>query len=183
MNGVEHKRQGNHDTEMSPHSVFPAEGHDQWIAIAVSSDDEWQTMCEVMGRPELARDRRFADLVARKKNEVELDGLIAEWTKRDSPYALMNALQAKGVAAAPVMSVFDLVESRHLRERGYFVEIDHPEVGPRMTPGIPAKFGGLTDLHYYPAPTLGQHNEYVFKEIVGLDDATFDRLVADKVIH
>ena len=183
MNGKEYGRQGNHDPHMSPHSVYPASGHDQWVAIAVSSDDEWRAMCEVAGHPEWTEDPRFVDLESRKSNEEELDRLISEWTIRESPYGLMYTLQEAGVAAAPVMSVFDLVASRHLLERGYFVEIDHPEVGPRMTPGIPVKFSGMPDLNYYPAPILGQHNEFVFKKIVGLDDETYDRLVAEKVIY
>ena len=183
MNGKEHGRQGNHDPHMSPHSVYPASGHDQWVAIAISNDDEWRALCEAAGRPEWTEDPRFADLESRKKNESELDALISEWTIRESPYGLMHTLQEAGVAAAPVMSVFDLVASKHLRERGYFVEIDHPEVGPRMTPGIPVKFSGMPNLNYYPAPILGQHNEFVFKEIVGLDDETYARLVEDKVIY
>ena len=183
MNGKEHGRQGNHDPEMSPHSVYPASGYDQWVAIAVSNDDEWRAMCEVAGHPEWIENPKFADLKSRKKNEAELDSLISEWTKRESPYGIMHTLQEAGVSAAPVMSVFDLVASPHLLERGYFVDIDHPEVGPRMTPGIPVKFSGMPDLNYYAAPTLGQHNEFVLKEIVGLDDATYDRLVADRVIY
>ena len=183
MNGKEHGRQGNHDPEMSPHSVYPASGYDQWVAIAVSNDDEWRAMCEVAGHPEWIENPKFADLKSRKKNEAELDSLISEWTKRESPYGIMHTLQEAGVSAAPVMSVFDLVASPHLLERGYFVDIDHPEVGPRMTPGIPVKFSGMPNLNYYAAPTLGQHNEFVLKEIVGLDDATYSRLVADRVIY
>ncbi len=183
MNGKEHGRQGNHDPEMSPHSVYPASGYDQWVAIAVSNDDEWRAMCEVAGHPEWIENPKFADLKSRKKNEAELDSLISEWTKRESPYGIMHTLQEAGVSAAPVMSVFDLVASPHLLERGYFVDIDHPEVGPRMTPGIPVKFSGMPKLNYYAAPTLGQHNDFVFKEIVGLDDAAYDRLVADRVIY
>ena len=183
MNGKEHGRQGNHDPEMSPHSVYPASGYDQWVAIAVSNDDEWRAMCEVAGHPEWIENPKFADLKSRKKNEAELDSLISEWTKRESPYGIMHTLQEAGVSAAPVMSVFDLVASPHLLERGYFVDIDHLEVGPRMTPGIPVKFSGMPNLNYYAAPTLGQHNEFVLKEIVGLDDATYDRLVSDRVIY
>ena len=183
MNGKEHGRQGNHDPEMSPHSVYPASGYDQWVAIAVSNDDEWRAMCKVAGHPEWIENPKFADLKSRKKNEAELDSLISEWTKRESPYGIMHTLQEAGVSAAPVMSVFDLVASPHLLERGYFVDIDHPEVGPRMTPGIPVKFSGMPNLNYYAAPTLGQHNEFILKEIVGLDDATYDRLVSDRVIY
>ena len=183
MNGKEHGRQGNHDPEMSPHSVYPASGYDQWVAIAVSNDDEWRAMCKVAGHPEWIEDPRFADLKSRKKNEAELDSLISEWTKRESPYGIMHTLQEAGVSAAPVMSVFDLVASPHMLERGYFVDINHPEVGPRMTPGIPVKFSGMPKLNYYAAPTLGQHNDFVFKEIVGLDDETYSRLVADRVIY
>ena len=183
MNGKEHGRQGNHDPEMSPHCVYPASGYDQWVAIAVSDDDEWRAMCKVAGHPEWIENPKFADLKSRKKNEAELDSLISEWTKRESPYGIMHTLQEAGVSAAPVMSVFDLVASPHLLGRGYFVDIDHPEVGPRMTPGIPVKFSGMTNLSYYSAPTLGQHNEFVLKEIVGLDDAAYDRLVSDRVIY
>ncbi len=183
MNGRERGRQGNHDPSMSPHSVYPAQGHDQWVAIAVSNDDEWRAMCEVAGHNEWVNDPRFADLASRKKNEEELDSLIAQWTARDSPYGIMYALQEFGVAAAPVMSVFDLVANPQLLERGYFVEIDHPEVGPRKTPGIPIKLSGLPNLNYYAAPTLGQHNEFVFRDIVGLDKAAYTRLVSDKVIY
>ncbi len=183
MNGKEHGRQGNHDPEMSPHSVYPASGHDQWVAIAASNDDEWRAMCEVAGHPEWIENPKFADLKSRKKHEAELDSLISEWTMRESPYGIMHTLQEAGVSAAPVMSVFDLVASPHLLGRGYFVDIDHPEVGPRMTPGIPVKFSGMPNLNYYAAPTLGQHNEFILKEIVGLDDATYDRLVADRVIY
>ena len=183
MNGKEHGRQGNHDPEMSPHSVYPASGYDQWVAIAVSNDDEWRAMCEVAGHPEWIENPKFADLKSRKKNEAELDSLISEWTKRESPYGIMHTLQGAGVSAAPVMSVFDLVASPHLQERGYFVDIDHPEVGPRMTPGIPVKFSGMPKLSYYSAPTLGQHNEFILKEIVGLDDETYARLVSDRVIY
>ena len=183
MNGKEHGRQGNHDPEMSPHSVYPASGYDQWVAIAVSNDDEWRAMCEVAGHPEWIENPKFADLKSRKKNEAELDSLISEWTKRESPYGIMHTLQGAGVSAAPVMSVFDLVASPHLLERGYFVDIDHPEVGPRMTPGIPVKFSGMPNLNYYAAPTLGQHNEFVLKEIVGLGEETYARLVADRVIY
>jgi crotonobetainyl-CoA:carnitine CoA-transferase CaiB-like acyl-CoA transferase len=139
-------------------------------------------MCRVMARPECAEDSRFSDLAARKANEDELDQLVSEWTRRNSPYTVMHLLQAVGVAAAPVMSVFDLVANRHLKERGYFVDIDHPEVGPRSTPGLPVKLSAIPKFNYFPAPQLGQHNERVFKDILGMDDATYDQLVREQVI-
>ena len=182
-NGEEPERIGNHDPDMAPHNVYRAQGFDQWVAISVSNDDEWRSMCEVMGLPELAEDPRFVDLSARKANESELDLIVSTWTQRDTTYAIMHSLQSHGVAAAPAMSVFDLVASRHLSERGYFVEIDHPLVGPRSTAGIPVKFSEMKDLDYYAAPMLGQHNERVFKGILGMDDPTYDQLVGDHIIH
>lgn len=182
MNGVEPARDGNHDPSMSPHAVYPCQGHDQWAAIAVADDEQWRSMCHVMGRPECAEDSRFRDLDSRKTNEDELDQLVSEWTRRNSPYTVMRLLQAAGVAAAPVMSVFDLVANRHLKERGYFVDIDHPEVGPRSTPGLPVKLSAIPKFNYFPAPQLGQHNELVFKGILGMDAATYDQLVREQVI-
>jgi len=183
MNGDETERCGNRHPMTAPHGVYPAAGHDQWIAIAVTSDTEWRALCDAIGHPEWAEDGRFSDAVGRKKNEDALDELIASWTQGQSPYGVMQLLQAVGVACAPVSSVFDLVVNPQLRDRGFFVNIDHPEVGSRATPGIPVKFGAHKSLNYYPAPCLGQHNEYVFKEILKLDDSTYRSLVAEQVIY
>ena len=183
MNGREGGRTGNHVAEMSPHAVYPAEGHDQWVAIAVANDDEWRAMCEATGRPEWRSDPRFATLDDRKRNERELDRLIGQWTVNHPPDHIMHLLQGAGVAAGPVMSTFDLLGDPHFIERGFVIDLDHPEVGTRAVGGLPAKFSAIPNPAWFPAPLLGQHNDYVFGELLGLDEDELNRLVAEKVVY
>ena len=183
MNGRELGRTGNHVPEMSPHEVYPAEGLDQWVAIAVADDQEWRSLCGAAGHPEWSSDPRFATLGDRKRNENELDRIIGEWTATLPPRDAMHLLQGVGVAAGPVMSTFDLLEDPHFTERGFVIELDHPEVGPRAVAGLPARFSAMPDVAYFPAPLLGQHNDYVFGELLGLDEDRVRQFMDDEVIY
>ena len=183
MNGRNVERTGNHVPDKSPHNVYPCDGQDQWVAVAVSDDDEWRAMCRSVGHPQWATDSRFLTLADRKRNEAELDALMGEWTRHRSPHEAMHILQGAGVAAGPVMSTFDLMEDPHFNERGFVVEIDHPEVGPRGLAGLPAKFSAMPKLAYAPAPLLGQHNPMIFGELLGIAEDRVRQLMEDKVIY
>ena len=182
MNGRHAQRMGNHDLNMSPHNVYPCRGHDQWIAIAVADEREWEALCRAIGDPGLARDRRFDTLANRKHNEEEIDQLVAAWTRLHSPKEATCLLQDSGIAAGPVMNVFDLMEDPHLKERGFVVEMDHPEVGQRTVAGLPAKFSAMPSLDYSPAPLLGQHNQRILGQLLGVGQRRLERLVEDKAI-
>lgn len=183
MNGRETPRMGNHDCVAAPHSVYPCAGDDQWVAIAVTDEEEWTALCRTMGNPQWAKDPRFADTFSRYHNQDELDDLIADWTRRRTAYEVMHTLQAAGVAAAPVTSIFDLMEDPQVRERGFVVEMDHSEVGLRKVAGLPVKFSAMPKLAYYPAPCLGQHNEEIFCSLLGLSQNEFIGLVKEQVIY
>ena len=105
------------------------------------------------------------------------------WTVTLSPRDAMHLLQGVGVAAGPVMSTFDLLEDPHFTERGFVVELDHPEVGLRAVAGLPARFSAMPDVAYFHAPLLGQHNDYVFGELLGLDADQMRQLADEKVIY
>ena len=182
MNGRLIERMGNHDPHMSPHNVYRCQGHDQWVAIVVGNDEEWRAFCGAMGRPELSNDSRFTRLEDRKRNEQQLDGLVEEWTVQHTPSEITDTLQKSGVASGPVMGVMDLMNDPHLIERDFIVEMQHPEVGPRRVAGLPAKFGAIPKLAYFPAPLLGQHNEFIFGELIGIDQQRIEQLVNEKVI-
>ena len=173
MNGRVAGRIGNHDPHMSPHNVYRCAGDDEWVAIAVQSDDEWGRLCEAMGwlgrsgKAELADDSRFAALESRKINEAALDKLIGEWTRERSPMDVAHLLQAEGIAAGPVMDVMALMVDPHFRERGNVIEMEHTEVGPREVAGLPVRFGDIPRPAYYTAPLLGQHNDEVFGGLLG----------------
>ncbi len=176
MNGRAPQRIGNHDPHMSPHNVYRCAGDDQWVAIAVQSDDEWAKVCKVMGRPELASDDRFATFEARKRNESTLDDLIGAWACRRSPEEVTQLLQKEKVAAGPVLEVMSLMVDPHFRERGNIIEMDHTEVGPREVAGLPIRFSDMPRTACYSAPLLGEHNDDVFCGLLGHDSPVIDRL-------
>ena len=158
---------GNHDEVMAPHNCYRCKGEDRWLAIAIASDEEWQSLCRVIAKPGLSTDERFQDGFLRWKNQDELDKIIAAWAKEQDSMAVAPQLQQAGVAAAPVTSSEDLYNDPHLRAREYFVEHEHPEVGKRELPGViarlsatPGKIGGYD-------PLLGEHTDWVLNELLG----------------
>lgn len=183
MNGRERPRMGNRDEAMAPHDVYPCSGDDRWVAIAVATDEEWRALCGAAGHPEWAHDPRFADAFSRHRHQDDLDRLLGGWTRCHTPEEMTHTLQAAGVAAAPVMSVFDLMADPHLAARGFVVEMDHPEVGPRTVAGLPARFGAIPALAYTPAPCLGQHTGAVLGDLLHLNSAEIRRLQAARVIY
>ena len=176
MNGRVPTRIGNHDPHMSPHNVYRCVNEDEWVAIAVQSDNEWAKMCKVMGQPDLATDSRFATLVSRKRNEATLDDLISDWTRLRSPSEVTDPLQGEGIATGPVMEVMSLMVDPHFRERGNIIEMDHTEVGPREVAGLPIRFSEIPRSAYYTAPLLGEHNDEVFCGLLGRGSREIDCL-------
>jgi len=170
MNGRQPPLLGNRHRSMAPHGCYPCAGPPEadWLAIAVASDAEFADLCRVMGRAELAADPRFADVVSRYRHQDELDEVISAWTKTRTPAEAALALQEAGLAASPVPSVADLMENPHLRQRGFFEKTAHPEAGVWEMDGVPWRLS-LTPAHVrLNAPCFGEHNDYVFRHLLGL---------------
>lgn len=182
MNGNIQSRKGNRDDIMVPHSCYRCRGEDSWVSIAVSTEQEWRGLCSAMGDPDWSKDPKFSDTLSRWYNQEELDKRIESWTISRDAFEVMNILQEAGVAAMPSFSNRDLWESPHLRERGIFREVEHPELGKQVVLGPPWKLSAGPDSIHSPAPLLGQHNEYVLKKLLGMPQSEFDRLIEQGVI-
>ncbi len=183
-NGRAGERAGNRVAHAAPHGAYRCAGEDRWCAIAVTSDAEWEAFCQATGHTEWRDDPRFATLAARKANEDELDCLVEGWTKTRSAEEAMATLQAAGVPAGVVQNARDLLEvDTHLRERGHYAYLDHPEAGRTAYDGPPFRLSKTPGLVHSPAPCLGQHTEYVCREIIGLSDKEISRLVIDEVLR
>jgi benzylsuccinate CoA-transferase BbsF subunit len=167
MNGTQLERDGNRDPHIAPHGVFRCAGQDQWVSLATRNDQDWQRLCRVLSRPELATDTRFATYAGRKQNEDELEAIISEWTLTRTPQEVTEQLQAAGIPAAPSMSNKDLSTDAHLNSRSIFTYLEHPEVGTKQHVGIPWQMSKTPLAVRRPAPTLGQDTEYVLREILG----------------
>lgn len=177
------QRNGNRVHNMAPHGVFMCEGEDRWVSVACGSDGEWRALCGVMGRPEFAEDPRFVTLADRKANEDELEQLIMEWTITQDPFAVTKACQEAGVAAFPPLKNSELDEDPHLNARNFFVEKEHPVAGVRRHAGIPWKHSDTPCEVWRAAPVMGQDNEYVFGELLGMSSDEIAGLVEREVIR
>jgi len=181
MNGRVARPQGNHSMLMAPHNIYRCQGDDAWVAIAVASDAEFRGLCGVIGRPELAKDPRFGDAYLRIQNHAALDDAVAAWTKAREPRDAADTLQAAGVAAEPVMNIQDNYFDPHLQERKSFVEIEHSVIGAITLPAVPWRLSETPGRIRRPAPTLGQHNEHVCRDVLGLSADEFQALEREKV--
>jgi crotonobetainyl-CoA:carnitine CoA-transferase CaiB-like acyl-CoA transferase len=167
---------GNRHPHMAPHGCYRCRGEDRWVVIAVKSDEEWKTLCRVMEKPELAGDARFADSLNRLRNQDELDPLIEAWTINHDPGEVMVSLQQEGLAAGAVLDDRDAFNDPHLKERGFFQELTHADAGTHLYPGIMWKMSKTPNAIRMPPCGLGEHNEYVYKEILGVSDEEYSRL-------
>ncbi|MCC7077168.1 MAG: CoA transferase [Acidimicrobiia bacterium] len=166
----------------APHGVFPSSGDDRWISIAVRDESEWQGLVAALGAPDWTGDPVFASSEARVQNVDALHARVAEWTAGFDNRELAATLQQHGVAAAPVSSVGDLLEDPHFRDRGTFVEVTHPLGFSETIYGAYVKTS-RSEAGVGPGPIMGQDNEHVFLDLLGLPEDTYRKLVADEVIH
>lgn len=175
-------RMGNRCTHAAPHGAYRCRGNDRWCVIAVFTDEEWDCFCTVIGNPPWTADPKFNTLLARKENECELDSLVEQWTINHSPEEVMNLMQAAGVAAGVVQTGEDILEhDPQLKHRHFFWELDHPEVGRYRAPRA-AFILSKAPCEVRRAPLLGEHNEYVLKEVLGMSDEEISELVIEGII-
>ena len=175
-------RQGNRHPSMAPHGCYRCKGEDKWVTIAVSTDKEWENFCDAVCKAEWKKDPRFSDASVRWRHREELDQLINNWTVDYDPREIMELLQTAGVAAGPVFSHEELLADPHLKERGYFTTMTKEEVGTHAYPGVYAKLSKTPGKIKWPSPTLGQHNEYVLGELLGMSENEITALADENII-
>jgi len=178
MNGRIPQPEGNSHPFYAPHGCYPCRGEDSWIALVVKDDGEWKRFCEVIGMPELADDPRFAGGLNRWHHREDIDKVIATRTIAYERKELMGLLQKGGVRASALLSVPDLMEDPHLRTRGYWdsIEDSRPGFGHYICKGkgfTLSKTPMRTDGR---APDLGEHNRYVYGELLGMSDEEIEAL-------
>jgi len=167
---------GNRIPGAAPCGCYRCQGEDRWINITVTSDEEWAGLCRAMGNPEWAREERFSDSLGRGKNQDELDQRVEEWTVKQNHYDLMYLLQGEGVPAGPVIFEDDAYTDPHLKERGFFEELTHEECGTHLYPGLGFRMSRVPNKLRLPPVRLGEHNEYVYKQVLKVSDEEYAEL-------
>ena len=160
---------GNSVAGAAPHDAYPCRGSDEWVAIAISTDQQWRALCHVMDRPDLATSPRYKTQAGRSGHRVELDTIIARWTRQFGKHELAAKLQAGGVPAAPVNSGADVARDAVLLGTGFIRELEHPEAGRHAYPGLAYQLARSSGGISVAAPCFGQHNEYLLRDLLGIE--------------
>jgi benzylsuccinate CoA-transferase BbsF subunit len=182
--GITRSRLGCGHLWKSPHNVFPCRGSDRWIAIAVSTDKEWQRLQKAMDEPLWAADFRFETARGRWNHRHHLGDHLSEWTQTQDDQELMNHLQSNGVAAGAVLTAEDLVANPHLGDRGYIEEFENvnaPHAGSRKYAGRPFRMAGVSFAIRHVA-ALGEHNVETLRDVAGLSDDEITTLANEGII-
>jgi len=169
VNGRVMTRNGNKVDYAVPHNVYPCRGNDRWCAIAVFTDTEWENLCLVMGKPELLTDPRFATFTARKESEDELDEIISSWSRDYTAEQVETMMQDAGIAASVAENMEDIFNDPQLKHRGFFRLCKHSVIGEHHYRDMGFHLSKTPDTRFA-GPALGEHNEYVFKELLGMSD-------------
>ena len=175
-------RKGNRSDWMAPHGCYRSKGEDQWVVIAVASDEEWDRFCELPGDSAFKTDERFRTVRGRLAHKQELDALIEAWTQERDRDELVSSLQGVDIAAGMALSDKDLTKDPHLREIGYFHSLERRYAGVHEYPRAPIRLSRSPQQEPTAAPTLGQYNEYVLSDILGFTEDELQEMRADKVI-
>jgi CoA:oxalate CoA-transferase len=165
---------------MAPYNTYSCS--DGYVAIFTAAERHWQSMCGLLGRPDLATSPDYASTVARAKNMAEIDDIVGAWTIGRSKDEVLRLLNEAHVPCAPVKTASEVAHDPHLEARGFWVDIDHPRRGRTRVPisAIRLHAGGKPEVRS-PAPTLGQHTEKVLAELLGLKAAELAKLRAEHV--
>jgi benzylsuccinate CoA-transferase BbsF subunit len=182
MNGRVQTRRGNRHGSMAPHGCYRCAGDDRWVAIAVASDAQWSALCRAMGNPPWTADERFSDQLNRWLNQDELDPLIEQWTRTRDCYEVMHTIQAAGGAAGAVLDNRDFPLDPHVKVRDFFWIATRPETGTRPCYGSWQKMSRTPPTLRRASPTLGEHNEEILTELLGLSKREIDDLASEKII-
>ena len=168
----------------APHNSFRCAGEENWCVIACYTDLDWAGLKSAMGSPQWAEHPMFATQHDRWDHQDEIEQHIGDWTKDKERYGLANLLQQHGVPAGVVQTARDRVEwDAQLEHRGTYQIYHHPEVGPRRYETVAARLSKSPYKPKRPAPLLGQHNDYIFRELLGMSSEELDSLLAEDSIR
>ncbi|MDP6272982.1 MAG: CoA transferase [Dehalococcoidia bacterium] len=183
MNDTLKEPSGNRDDRDAPFGAYHCKGDDKWVAIGVTDDAEWKSLCTVIGKPDMADDARLANAGGRRENHDEIDSAIDEWTSAHEDYEAARLLQEAGVTAGPSLDVSRVFDEPQLREGGYFSTHRTSDGEMRDLPGVPWRFEGQPGPYITAAPALGQDNEYVYGELLGISEAEMAALEEQQILY
>ncbi|MBT4512066.1 MAG: CoA transferase [Chloroflexi bacterium] len=182
MNKRSPERKGNHDSAAIFQGCYRCRGDDSWITIALHTEDELRAFCNAIGNPQWTREPELESLLNWRQNQQKADMMIEQWTIQKDRYEAMKIVQQSGVRAGAVLDAADLNRNSHLKGRGFFETVTHPEAGTHALAGMPWKLGQTPGQVRMPAPCFAQHNDYVFAKLLGMSKEEIAQLEAEGIV-
>lgn len=182
-NKTEEKAKGNSCEFAAPHGVYRCKGDDRWCTISIFDDAKWQVFCRTIGKTEWLIKPEFANLDSRKVNEVLLNNLIEQWTVQHEAEEVVKLLQQAGISSGVVQNAKDLYNDIQLKERECFWVSDHKELGRFSYLGQPSNLSTTKAELYRDAPCLGEHTEYICRELLGITQEEYDKYLVEGVFE
>ena len=173
----------NHDyIPAAPYGCYKCQGFDRWCIIAVFSEEEWISLCRIMGNPPWVEQEKFSTLAKRKGNFAELNELLQQWTSGYTAEKVMSLLQEADVPTSIINDARDLINNPQLKARNFFIQAHHPLLGDIHFDGTPIKLSDTPATFRQTAPSLGQDNRYVYQKILGLNEKQLSRYIEKGII-
>jgi crotonobetainyl-CoA:carnitine CoA-transferase CaiB-like acyl-CoA transferase len=181
--GVTLSRRGNRGHGSAVQNLYRCAGDDDWVAVTVRTDDQWQALVDVMGRPSWTDGDRYGTVAGRQAHADEIDRQLQDWFGGQDLRRAVDDLAAAGIPVAPVVSPSLITENDQLNDRGFLETLEHPRTGSGRYPRPPfAPLDGQSAWLMRPPPTLGEHNDQVLRDICGLTEQELARLASAGVI-
>ncbi|MEY4721939.1 MAG: Succinyl-CoA:(R)-benzylsuccinate CoA-transferase subunit BbsF [Pseudomonadota bacterium] len=178
--GMEQHRIGNAHPRMVPHGVYPAAGEDRWLSVAVASYAEWQALAALIG----CEDPRFATEAGRAAHREAIDAALSAWTAVRDANEAAALLQRRGIAAHASWTTPEIAADEHLRQRGAIVDVAEPDGTRRAAVGVPMRLSKGAEIGLHSGtPKLGEHEDLVYGELLGMSRAERQALEAAEVIY
>lgn len=171
--GYIRQRTGSRLPNIAPSNAYPTK--DGEILIGANQDTVFDRLAQVMDQPELAADPRFKDHVSRGANEIVLDEIISALTSGFPAEELLNKLHEAGIPAGKIFTPEDMLKDEHYKAREAIVPHKHPVIGDLMMQNVVPKLSATPGSIRTPAPELGEYNDQVYKELLGLDAAAIQQ--------
>lgn len=164
----------------SPYGVYPVK--DGFVAIHTGTEGHWHNILDAAGRPELKDDPRFRTMHDRSAIQAETDAIVTAWTSAHTKAEIADQAKRFRVPLAPVRDVDEVMRDRHMHERGMLEWVEHPELGRVVLPTTPLRLHGAATASTRPSPRVGQHNDEVYRDLLGLSATEIEALRRDGVI-
>lgn len=172
--GTQPLRIGNTHPNHAPYGVYPCSDDDQWIAICVTSDNQWAILQKLMGNSD-GDDSRFASSASRVSHRAELDELVGQWSVKHDSRELTVTLQSLSIAAGAAVNNWQMLEDPHMNQRGFMMDIDEPDLGVKRYPGQAIRLSSTPATKQNPSPQLGEHTRQLLHNLLSMSNAEIDR--------